>query len=131
MRVDFWEKKLLEYLEQSRSLKFEWGVNDCVMWAGKWLDIARGTNQIEQYIGTYDSAESSQVILEELGCSDVSELATSRLLRKSVKMANRGDLVMQPVTNSLGICFGRLSYFMGYNGLVPTETLKCARAWGV
>jgi len=130
MRKDGWELMLHNYIEASRGLSFVWGENDCALWASSWVDLCTGSAHASEWAGLYDTEEGAKELMLERLCANVDEVATSILLRKSVKMAQRGDLVL--FSGALGICDGRKSYFLTpEKGLVCVLTVQCAKAWAV
>lgn len=132
MRKENWELLLAEYLRQSESLSFQWGSNDCALWASRWVDVATGSEHAPEWEGQYDTAETAQAFMESRNFTSPEDIADAHLpIRDSIAYAKRGDLVLHP-DGALGICHGRNSYFLlESRGLSAVRTNLCLKAWEV
>lgn len=129
MRIEDWDAKLHEYLQQSQSLAFEWGQNDCATWAAKFVDIITQSNHAVSWIGQYTTKHEAQDYMTLRGFSNPEAIADSILDEKPIKLANRGDLLL--FNGALGICEGRRAWFLTeIKGLVCVPTVACQKAWG-
>lgn len=130
MRIDKWEDALADYLAVSQSLTFEWGVNDCSLWAARWVDLVTGSNHALDWQGLYGDEESANALMLERGFVNCEAIADANLSIKHVKKAGRGDLMLHE-SGALGICDGRRSYFLAPTGLSAVLTITCKKAWTV
>lgn len=131
MRIDGWENILYDYLNKSKDLCFEWGANDCALWASSFVDLITGSNYASDWRGLYNTEEGAASLMAERGFANCEAIADNYLQEKILKLASRGDLVLHE-TGALGICAGRISYFLTPNsGLVAVMTRTCKKAWEV
>ncbi len=121
---------LRDYINYHTKQPFQWGLNDCCLFAAKWVDLIKGLNIVDGWIGAYNDKDGAHKIIKQKGFSGVEAIADYYLTRIPLKSAKRGDLVS--IEGSLGICDGRLSWFyIDGRGLIPLFTLRCNSAWGV
>lgn len=122
-RVDNWPLVLAHFIEARRNQPFEWGVNDCCLFASDWVRACTGTDPADGIRGTYASALSAARVIsahggmiglvqklgEPLGMNPVHALS-----------ASRGDLVIQDNGKgaSLGIVLGPCAAFVAAEGLM-------------
>lgn len=131
MRIDNWEQVLADYLTASQTLQFEWGKNDCALWASSFVDMVTGQAIAEGWRGFYDSEAGANALMLERGFANCEAIADYHLQQKPLKMASRGDLVLHPC-GALGICDGRRSYFLSPDrGFSAMLTIQCKKAWEV
>jgi hypothetical protein len=131
MRVQGWEKRLAEDLHESQARPFAWGTRDCALWAAFWVRDCTGEDFTGDWLGRYSTGRGARVRMARLGFKDVGAIADAHLTPKPVTLARRGDLVLHPVTSSLGVCEGVKSHFLTPSGVTTVPTLSCAAAWGV
>lgn len=84
---------LSDYLELKKNEKFEWGKNDCVMFAAKWCEIATGKNFYSSY-PEYNSEEQAYAIIKNNG--SLREMVSGALgvANENYRNARRGDIVL-------------------------------------
>jgi hypothetical protein len=93
VRQEGWELKLSGYLRESKDKPFVWGVNDCVLFGVKAVELITGENHYEQYLG-YTDEHGAKEIINEAGSL---EKLISRHFGKphrNILLAKRGDLAM-------------------------------------
>jgi len=66
------------FIESRRHLPFQWGVNDCCLFAADWALLFTGQDPAADMRGTYGSALSAKRLLDAAG--GVVSLADKRLL---------------------------------------------------
>jgi hypothetical protein len=131
MKQQGWEVKLYEYLEASKNLEFEWGQNDCSLWAAKFVDSVTGSIIANDWLGLYGNEDSANLLMLERGFINCEMVADSIADSKRIKLASRGDIVLHE-SGALGICDGRKSYFLTpEKGLVSVLTITCKKAWSI
>ena len=135
MRPEGWESRLDAAIEGARTEPFSWGTHDCCMFA---LNIACEillTDPAPQFRGTYTTEFGAARALKEHGDGTVRGTVTQILDEEiPVRTAQRGDLVLlqQPdLGDTLGVCLGVDSAFVGLDGLHYAPTLDCACAWRI
>lgn len=125
-RIDGWEKRLADEVEAARHLPFVWGTHDCVLWAADCVKTITGIDYAKDYRARYKTKRGAYRILKNNPVPDrVGEIFEPI----TPALARRGDVVFKE--NSLGICFGAVSYFIHETGLCPIKTLTCEKAWRV
>ena len=129
MKTDGWEKRLYKFLDTVGP--FEWGTNDCCMFAVAAVEVMTGTDHGKPYRG-YKTALGARRRLEKFG--GVEGIATIELgAPKPVLYAKRGDIVsvMSGENLLLGICLGDKIAAVSESGLLflPFETVQ--KAWSV
>lgn len=131
MRCENWDAILADYLEASKDIEFQWGVNDCALWASSFVDLITGSNHAASWRGQYSNEFEATELMTALGLPTPEAIADSILESIPVKRSMRGDLVLIH-TGALGICAGRKSYFLApEKGLVHILTISCTKAWKV
>jgi hypothetical protein len=138
-RPENWSSLLAVYLDARRATSFEWGSQDCCLFAADWVKECLGIDPAEQWRGQYNTEAGALKILK-LG-NGIRGLANATFTRCKVGFAHRGDLVafQDPslkgpawATTSLGILDGRYGLFAGPEGVqaVPRNELM-KTAWRV
>lgn len=132
MRLENWPLLLSDYLAEKRHTPFEWGVNDCVMFAAKGLERLTGQNMYAMYEGYKTEAEAQEIIDNAGGM----EALISRHLgpgSRDVLKASRGDLVMMKLPQkTIGMVddSGQNVACVGPNGMVRLPLKRAWRVWG-
>jgi len=123
--------ELTRFIEERRNQPFEWGANDCCLFAADWVARATGRDPAARYRGTYSSGIGAQRIIDKAG--GVLELARELGLEQTqIVLARRGDVIARDVGNGigLGICLGNGAAFVGRDGLEFFD-LKGASCWRI
>lgn len=93
VRIEGWEIKFSEYLKNAKSFSFEWGRNDCVLYAVKAAEVITGENTYKEYLGYSNEVEARKIIEDNGGFESLISkhfgYAHSNILK-----ARRGDLVL-------------------------------------
>lgn len=128
LRIEGWERRLNDYLESMKEVPFEWGKNDCTLFASQLSIIMINVDYMADFRGKYTNEEQAKSLIASV--KDLKSHMYSLLEPIDLNFVRRGDLVMYQ--NALGICNGSLSYFMTEkHGRVPVKTSKCDYAWKV
>lgn len=129
MKTDGWEKRLNEFLDSVGP--FEWGSNDCCMFAVKAVEVMTGEDHGKPYRG-YKTGLGAARRLEKHG--GVEGIATIELgAPKPVLYVKRGDVVSVKNDGNmlLGICLGDKIAAVSETGLVFLSTDTIQNAWSV
>ena len=129
MKTDGWEKRLNEFLDSVGP--FEWGSNDCGMFAVKAVEVMTGEDHGKPYRG-YKTGLGAARRLEKHG--GVEGIATIELgAPKPVLYVKRGDVVSVKNDGNLllGICLGDKIAAVSETGLVFLSTDTIQNAWSV
>lgn len=119
-------------------MPFEWGKNDCCLFAADWVERCTGIDPAAELRGKYSSALSAGRLLEEMG----GVRGIIRAIGEPIGMKRidgthdqRGDLVVADTGNgeSIGICIGSHAAFVGSSGLLfaPFDFTKAVHCWRV
>ncbi len=131
MRNEGWESLLNEHIEQAQGIVFEWGMNDCALWAADWVNKATGNDFASQWRGLYTSEAELTALMAERELELPGDIADDvGLPLMDVPFAQRGDIVQHP-QGCLGICNGVHSYFLMERGVTRIRTKDCVKAWKV
>lgn len=99
---------LTAYLKERADRPFEWGVNDCCIFAADWVRLVTGRDHAADLRGVYRTASGAKLVMRAHG--GPSRIATEALgiPLPTVATAQRGDVVLFESGNgpALGICAG-------------------------
>ena len=99
---------LSKYLAERASVPFEWGANDCCIFAADWVLAATGRDYAADLRGTYSDPIRAGANLRKLG--GPARIATDALgiALPHVATAQRGDVILfeSGAGPALGICVG-------------------------
>lgn len=100
---------LAAYLKERADRPFEWGVNDCCIFAADWVRLVTGRDPAQALRGEYsDEAGAAEVIDEFGGVANLVSMGVGSEPLPNVATAQRGDVVLFESGNgpALGICAG-------------------------
>lgn len=106
-RLHDWQLRLREFAREKQATPFEWGKNDCCLFAADAVLAITGEDVAADMRGSYDSALGAARQLEAMG--GVGVIATARLGPSvSPRLARIGDVVLLSIdgAESLGLCNG-------------------------
>ena len=129
MRVENWQSKLNAHLKTVG--KFEWGTNDCCMFAVGCMASITGVDHGKPYKG-YKTALGASRRIEKAG--GIENIAIDALgAPKPLKEAKRGDLVLFKTGEdvALGISVGDKIVAVGEDGLIFLPFSEGVKAWSV
>lgn len=109
-RLSGWEQRLAATTAAAMRTPFEWGVNDCALFACDCILAMTGEDLGAEFRGSYDNEREAYKVLARLGYADLGALAKSRLDEIEPRDACRGDVVLIPAEaggSFLAICDGR------------------------
>ena len=139
-------ERLNAALAARKDRPFEWGRNDCGLFACDLLQAVSGIDFAAPFRGKYKSARGAARVLKRFAGLPASAKATAGLEaavekiaearnREEVKplMAQRGDLVLldMPEGPALGVCLGAWVAAAGETGMVRVELREARRAWRI
>lgn len=92
-RYPDWDKRLSKYINEMLHVPFEWGTNDCVLFAAKGIEALTGENLYGHY-PKYTTEFGARRIIQEAG--GLQQLIDRNLpnVYTSYLQAKRGDLVL-------------------------------------
>jgi hypothetical protein len=129
MRVAIWEEALSDYISNKRDEPFQYGVNDCCMFAAGAVEAMTGVDPMEEFKGTYSDLRGSIKALKEIGEGDLETTLDSKFEEVAISHAQRGDLAF--FDESVGVIMGGFAYFVSDEGLerIPREMWE--KCWSV
>ena len=128
IRKTTWEQDLSDYITSKRDEPFEYGVNDCAMFASGAVEAMTGENPMEEFIGSYDSLTGSLRSLKSIGEGSLEATIDVKFDQIEIGRAQRGDLAF--FDGSVGVVSGGFAYFVSDDGLerIPRDYWdKCWR----
>ena len=128
MRFQNWEKLLNDYLSQVGP--FEWGANDCCLFAANGVFAMTGEDYAKPYRG-YKTAKGALGKLKDIGVDGVATKALGE--PKPPTLAKRGDVVSFESGDglALGLCIGAKIAAVGQDGLIMLPMNQAIQAWSV
>lgn len=135
MRLEGWEDRLASIIDERRSRPFVWGEHDCTLFAANVALALTGVDYAAAYRGKYNCAFGSARVLQELGDGTLRGSVGLALGPEiPIRLAGRGDVVLwtqEELGDTLGVCIGAQSVFVGQDGLTDVPTLVCQCAWRI
>lgn len=130
MRVDDWPSRFFEIIEARQKMPFEWGKNDCVMFAAACIAAMTGDNPIED-LKPWKSQKTAMKRIEEVGGFEA--WLDSRYERVEWYDAQRGDVGLLEQTDGPIVVMNVGGYWAGPSdeGLTRSPQGAVYRAWRV
>lgn len=129
MRVTIWEEALSDYIASKRDEPFEYGVNDCCMFAAGAVEVMTGVDPMQEFRGTYSDLRGSLKALKEIGEGDLETTLDSKFDEIPISHAQRGDLAF--FDDSVGVIMGGFAYFVSDDGLERVPREMWDKCWSV
>ena len=141
-RINGWEGRLADYLEERRAMPFEWGAHDCCRFACAGL-VAQGLPDPMAGVRAYKTPRGAAGAIKRLG-GTLDDAATTLAANAGLHevapaFAGRGCVVLADIETptgeiepALGLVNldGTQALFAGKGGLVWRRLADCRRAWG-
>jgi len=129
MRIPTWEDALANYIAIKRHQPFEYGVNDCCLFAaGAVLEIT-GEDPMPEFRGKYDSLKGSLKVIKEIGAGTLEATLDGKFPEVGIGYAQRGDLAF--FDGSIGVVMGGFAYFASDDGLEKVPRAMWDKCWSV
>ena len=137
MRVENWDTKLSDYIQQQQLVKFKRGKSDCVNFV---IGAIKTITKKTVFDMDYKSLTDAKRILQELNKKDLLDIAMDIAKENNFKeidcvYAQRGDVVFlktdEELGGTLGVCIGQKSIFRAKNGVETRNTNTCNIAWRI
>jgi hypothetical protein len=135
-RAPNWSDLLLAFVESRQNRPFQWGVNDCCLFASDWVLKASDVDLAASFRGSYSSALGASRLLRNHGGVRglIRELGESQGMQPiSSAYVQRGDLVVADTGygEAIGISLGNVAAFVARDGLVfaPFDFQLRAPCW--
>ena len=129
IRISNWETALSEYINVMRHAPFEYGVNDCCMFAAGAVEAMTGVDAMAEFRGKYDSALSAAKALRDIGNGSLEATIDAKFPEVVISQAKRGDIAL--FDDSLGIVSGSFAWFVSDDGLERVQRADWQKTWSV
>jgi len=129
MRVPAWEDALANYIAIKRHEPFEYGVNDCCLFAAGAVLQITGEDPIPEFRGKYDSLKGSLKVIKEIGAGTLEATLDGKFPEVAIGHAQRGDLAF--FDDSVGVVMGGFAYFVSDDGLEKIPRAMWDKCWSV
>ena len=129
MRISTWQDTLVNYIASKRHEPFEYGVNDCCMFAAGAVIEMTGEDPMSEFRGKYDSLKGSLKVIKEIGAGTLELTLDSKFEEVSIGYAQRGDLAF--FDDSVGVVMGDFAYFASDDGLERIPRDLWNKCWSV
>ena len=129
MRISTWEDALSNYIAVKRSEPFEYGVNDCCLFAAGAVEAITGQDPMAEFRGEYDSLKTSLKVIKDIGAGTLEATLDGKFPEVSIGYAQRGDLAF--FDDSIGVVMGSFAYFVSDDGLERIPRDMWNKCWSV
>lgn len=137
-RISNWPRALDDYIEACRTIPFEWGRHDCLLFSAGAIQAITDCDPAIDYRVTYSTEEEAKQIIKDAGgwvrlvSSHMKAIGAKRI---NSPMAQRGDIVFYEVPGqglAAGVCLGDIAAFASTDGLVFPKVKDCRKqAWRI
>lgn len=129
MKISSWEDALTNYIAIKRHEPFEYGVNDCCLFAAGAVLAMTGEDPMPEFRGKYDSLKTSLKVINEIGAGTLEATLDAKFPEVNIGYAQRGDLAFHE--GSVGVVMGGFAYFVSDDGLERIKRSLWDKCWGV
>lgn len=136
-RKDNWTAQLNKTLEAKEDMPFEWGYNDCFLFACDCVKAITGFDPAKGYRGRYKTAGEAYRLMDSLGGMEMvmdDFLKPIGAFRGNPRLLARGDVAMIRLVNgrtALGIYVGRGVACAGTTCMEIAPVSAIVSAWGI
>ncbi|MCC3606985.1 MAG: hypothetical protein JGK24_28120 [Microcoleus sp. PH2017_29_MFU_D_A] len=129
MRISAWEESLSDYIANKRHEPFEYGVNDCCLFAAGAVEVITGEDPMSEFRGQYDSLKTSLKAIKDIGAGTLEATMDGKFPEVAIGHAQRGDLAF--FGDSVGVVMGGFAYFVSDDGLERINRSLWDKCWSV
>lgn len=129
MRISTWEEALSNYIAVKRHEPFEYGVNDCCLFAAGAVEAITGQDPMPEFRGKYDSLKTSLQVIKDIGAGTLEATMDAKFSEIGIGHAQRGDLAF--FDGSVGVVMGGFAYFVSDDGLERIKRSLWDKCWSV
>ena len=134
MKLPNWQSRLADYLVAQQHAEFDWGTNDCCLFACNCVQVMTGIDPGAPYRNSYKTKIGAQRALKRLGGGSI-ETAFNQVFGpiKPRLNAGRGDIVLvnTELGPAAGILCGGAVWAVGLFGLVALPLSSIVGCWHV
>lgn len=131
MRVRDWSTQLALFLQRRRLAPFEWGTNDCCLFAADAYNVVCGEDLASEFRGRYKTELGAYRALKKAGFNSVEAVLSAKLGEPSQCMIpERGDVVLVDYEGqyTAGVYFNSV-WLVGESGLVTAPMSWVVKVW--
>lgn len=129
MRISTWEDALSNYIVAKRHEAFEYGVNDCCLFAAGAVEAMTGEDPMPEFRDKYNSLKTSLQAIKDIGSGTLEATMDGKFPEVEIGHAQRGDLAF--FDGSVGVVMGGFAYFVSDDGLERINRSLWDKCWGV
>jgi hypothetical protein len=130
-RVNDWPTQLANFLLEKRKQPFEWGSNDCCLFAADAIIAMGGKDVAEDVRGRYKTAIGARRIMKNLGAANVVELLTQRLGKPDDKITRGAIVVVESDGEQVAGVFYQKPWALTEKGLQGMPIKSVIQSWGL
>lgn len=111
-RLPNWRSRLAAAVLESHA-PFEWGKNDCAIFAARCAEAVTGIDYAADWRGTYSTMKGAAAALQKRGFSDLTALVVGILgadAEVHPALARRGDVALLQTDSELGWAIGVIDH---------------------
>lgn len=129
-RLHQWQSALQYLIAERRLMPFEWGRNDCGLFAADCVQAITGEDPAPGFRGVYASESGAQAVLDANGGLE-GVAAASFGAEIAPALAQVGDVVLCKIQgrDMLAICAGSHAIGPGHNRLASMPMKRAQKAW--
>lgn len=135
MRYHDWPERLFAVVRKAQGSIFQWGRNDCALFACDCAQAMTGVDRAESFRGKYKTEKGARQALRKIeNVKNLPQLADKYLgERIELSHAGRGDVVSLKFGGRevLGVITGDYAVFVAPEGVETVPVEDCICAWRV
>ncbi|HVY12233.1 MAG TPA: hypothetical protein VHB73_01555 [Alphaproteobacteria bacterium] len=134
-RNEFWTTQLSRFLKERAAMPFEWGVNDCLLFAADAVLAITGVDLAEDVRGGYDSEETADTLLSQYGGMEAAVTAAIGMEpHYNPLLAKRGDVALVEVLGNPALAIvddsgARLAVARSRDGIQRLPLTAAKKIW--
>jgi hypothetical protein len=128
------DQVLLLFERSKRLVPFQWGINDCCLFAADWVYMLTGVDPAAKWRGEYSNALEAARLAADYGGVIGLVTAAGNWTAQEPTAARRGDLVLIPAPtfgSAVGVCAGSYLLIPGESGLLTVSMEQATNSWRI
>lgn len=132
MRFPDWHQRLIKLIEERKAQPFEWGSNDCCLWAADAVLAMTGDDPAADLRGAYCNARGANDVLGKLGgIAAAGARGGEEIPPLCAQVGDVGLVSSDGSRDSLAVCIGEHWLAVVKQGLGLVDLACASRAWRV
>lgn len=137
-----WISRLDSFFQARKSMKFAWGTNDCMTFAGDAVILQGFADPMKDWRGSYSTARQAAELLnaKQNGIMGWAHEIFSDFTAARTRSAKRGDVVLLEVDREIafgttrtnlvmGVCAGAVAVVLSDKGTMEVDMARARFAW--